>query len=153
MYYVIAPTDSDMLHSRGPWKKHKYIGKKGNKYIYSKDSTIGQLSDLHSSYSKKRGRIEKTRNRQNRFADSLYNLRKPKKGQRYGMHGFGMTKEQAAAYRDVSKSYNNDYADLRTERLNKKTREKASKIIGNSAAVKKGKGLISKLAKLFKKKK
>lgn len=37
MNYIITPTNDDLIHSRGPWKKHKYLKKIGKKYVYAKD--------------------------------------------------------------------------------------------------------------------
>lgn len=37
MQYVIMPTNDDIAHSRGPWKKHKYSKKIGKRYVYAKN--------------------------------------------------------------------------------------------------------------------
>lgn len=48
MYYAIQPTNRDIEHSRGPWKKHKYLKKIGKRYVYKPDNydyTEESLSD------------------------------------------------------------------------------------------------------------
>lgn len=149
MYYVIAPTNNDLMHSRGPWKKHKYLSKVGDKYVYGKGTTIGKLNKLNSSYDKEYKRINKMTASDHKFVDSWYG--KPIKNPKNKYVAEVARETEAARRQDHNIVDNND--KYYKSKLKEKTREKASKIIGNSAAVKKGKGLISKLAKLFKKKK
>lgn len=175
MEYVIAPTNNDLMHSRGPWKKHKYLSKVGDKYVYGKNTTAGKMYRLGKDYSSKRKDIKSkvhsdyTRKYITKSAGRVIGqmlIGDIASGAVGGKTWGGILAGSAA--RDVAGRNNNSafekyskqsaiYAknkyNKRMNKLNMKTKVKASKIINNSAAVKKGKSLISKLAKLFKKKK
>lgn len=133
MRYIISPTNDDIFHSRGPWKKHKYIKKVGNKYIYDTKKTAGKLGKLGKDYIDTRKMINEEVADNHRETDIAYDQ---------GWYGTG---RQAEASRKESHKRIDRTGNIMVGWLNRHTSKKASKIINNSKAVKKGKSLISKL--------
>lgn len=139
MKYVIAPANDDLMHSRGPWKKHKYTSKIGNKYIYGKNTTIGRLKKLNKKYKMDKEVIE--RNKEDVRTHSIANAQRM--DDKWGMH---LSKKRQTAKHIKWEAKANEkaerYADKQYDKLNKKTRKKAINIVKNS---KLGKKIISKL--------